>query len=155
MDLVPPPGPPDRPGRRGPHHHRARPALQPRQRLILRPWPLPDRSGHRRRLHRQRHVLVPAPRPGPRGQHHGPDDLTLRKTGLGGAVEAVRFTQAVGVFDHATVEGSATSAWHSDPVGQMNHTDWEKYDNPSGAVDNDGVITISGTGDIGPHNDEG
>lgn len=82
-----------------------------------------------------------------------PGDLTLRKIGLGGAIEEVRFTQAVGVFDH--VEGDATGAWHSDPVGEMNHTDWEKYHHASGAVEQDGVITVSGTGDIGPLGGEG
>ncbi|MBM7785273.1 DUF1349 domain-containing protein [Tenggerimyces flavus] len=82
-----------------------------------------------------------------------PGDLTLREVGLGGAIEEVRFTQAVGVFDHVTVEGSA-GGWQSDPVGgEMNHTDWEKYHNPSGAVQKDGVITVSGSGDIGPVSD--
>ena len=84
-----------------------------------------------------------------------PSDLTLRKVALGGALEEVRFTQAVGVFDNVAVEGGATGAWDSDSVGQMNHTDWEKYHNASGAVEKDGIITVSGTGDIGPVNDEG
>ncbi|MEV4074231.1 hypothetical protein ACGFJC_46915 [Nonomuraea fuscirosea] len=79
-----------------------------------------------------------------------PGDLTLRETGLGGAIEEVRFTQAVGVFDHVTVEGGAAGAWDSDAVGSMNHTDWEKHHNASGAVLKDDVIRISGTGDIGP-----
>ncbi|MEV5888577.1 hypothetical protein [Nonomuraea fuscirosea] len=84
-----------------------------------------------------------------------PGDLTLRETGLGGAIEEVRFTQAVGVFDHVTVEGGAAGAWDSDAVGSMNHTDWEKHHNASGAVVKDGVITISGTGDIGPVSEDG
>ncbi|WP_117208611.1 hypothetical protein [Allorhizocola rhizosphaerae] len=79
-----------------------------------------------------------------------PGDLTLQRTGLGGAIEQVRFTQAVGTFDNVTVEGGAAGAWHSDSVGEMNHTDWEKYHHASGAVENDGVITVSGSGDIGP-----
>lgn len=79
-----------------------------------------------------------------------PGDLTLR-----GAIAEVRFTQAVGVFDNVTVEGGATGTWDSDPVGEMNHTDWEKYHNASGAVVKDGVITISGAGDIGPLGEEG
>ncbi|MFC4065779.1 hypothetical protein [Actinoplanes subglobosus] len=79
-----------------------------------------------------------------------PGDLTLRKVALGGAIEEVRFTQAVGVFDNVTVDGGAAGAWDSDPVGEMNHTDWEKHHLASGAVENDGVITVSGTGDIGP-----
>jgi hypothetical protein len=82
-----------------------------------------------------------------------PGDLTLRRTGLGGATEEVRFTQAVGVFDNITVEGGTAGAWQSEPVGDMNHTDWEKHHNPSGAVEKDGVVTISGAGDIGPLGD--
>lgn len=79
-----------------------------------------------------------------------PGDLSLTKVGLGGAVEAVRFTQAVGTFDHVTVDGHTTGTWRSGSVGQMNQTDWEKYHNPSGAVWRNGVVTVSGTGDIGP-----
>ncbi|GII78522.1 hypothetical protein Sru01_35040 [Sphaerisporangium rufum] len=79
-----------------------------------------------------------------------PGDLTLVGTGLGGAVEQVRFTQATGVFDNVAVTGGAPGGWRGDPVGEMNHTDWEKSHHPSGAVTRDGVITISGTGDIGP-----
>jgi hypothetical protein len=79
-----------------------------------------------------------------------PGDLTLREVGLGGAIEEVRFTQATGVFDTVSVEGGAPGAWQSDPVGDMNHTDWEKYHHASGSVEKDGVFTISGTGDIGP-----
>ncbi|MGW6447449.1 hypothetical protein [Lentzea sp. NPDC055074] len=78
-----------------------------------------------------------------------PGDLTLRETGLGGAIEEVRFTQAVGVFDTVTVQGG-TGRWDDGPVGEMNHTDWEKFHNASGVVEEDGVVTISGTGDIGP-----
>ncbi|WP_433509153.1 hypothetical protein ACQP2T_34950 [Nonomuraea sp. CA-143628] len=88
-----------------------------------------------------------------------PGDLTLREVGLGGAIEEVRFTQATGVFDHVEVTGAARSEygagasggkWRSESVGEMNHTDWEKYHTASGAVEKDGVITVSGTGDIGP-----
>ncbi|MEU6407273.1 hypothetical protein [Microbispora sp. NPDC046933] len=84
-----------------------------------------------------------------------PGDLTLRKVGLGGAVEESRFTQATGVFDHVAVVGAAAGAWRSEAVGEMNHTDWEKNHNPSGAVEKDGVVTVSGTGDIGPSGSEG
>ncbi|MDG4789315.1 hypothetical protein O7626_25885 [Micromonospora sp. WMMD1102] len=114
-----------------------------------------------------------------------PGDLTLRRVGLGGTIEEVRFTQAVGVFDNVAVEGGATDAdgtsveggatdadgitgadgtsgadgitgaWRSEPVGEMNHTDWEKYHNAAGAVARDGVVTVSGTGDIGPRSEEG
>jgi hypothetical protein len=82
-----------------------------------------------------------------------PNDLTLRKIGLGGTTGEGRHTQAVGVFDNVTVDGTATGAWHSEPVGGESQTDWEKYHNPSGAVEKDGVITVSGSGDIGPYSD--
>ncbi|MEV6492235.1 hypothetical protein AB0M20_26975 [Actinoplanes sp. NPDC051633] len=86
-----------------------------------------------------------------------PGDLTLRKVMLGGAIEEVRFTQAVGVFDHVEVTGGADAAggWVSEPVGDMNRTDWEKFHNPSGAVEKAGVFTVSGTGDIGPAGQDG
>jgi len=84
-----------------------------------------------------------------------PGDLTLREVALGGAIEEVRFTQAVGVFDHIALEGAADGAWRSDPVGEMNHTDWEKLHNASGAVEDGDVMTVSGTGDIGPGGVEG
>lgn len=84
-----------------------------------------------------------------------PGDLTLREFGLGGSVDEVRFTQAVGVFDHVAVDGGSPGTWQSTPVGEMNHTDWEKYDHASGAVQRDGVVTVSATGDIGPVSDEG
>ncbi|GHH31724.1 hypothetical protein [Lentzea cavernae] len=78
-----------------------------------------------------------------------PGDLTLRETGLGGTIEEVRFTQAVGVFDSVTVQGGS-GRWDDGSVGEMNHTDWEKLHNASGAVEENGVVTVSGTGDIGP-----
>ncbi|NUT18057.1 MAG: hypothetical protein HOV77_02645 [Hamadaea sp.] len=78
-----------------------------------------------------------------------PGDLTLREIGLGGAIEELRFTQAVGVFDHVTTEG-AGGDWQSGSVGEMNHTDWEKLHVASGATEHDGVVTIAGTGDVGP-----
>ncbi|WP_169978285.1 hypothetical protein [Microbispora sp. H10836] len=84
-----------------------------------------------------------------------PGDLTLRKVGLGGAVEESRFTQATGVFDHVTVVGGSAGEWRGEAVGEMNQTDWEKYHNASGAVERDGVVTVSGTGDIGPSGSEG
>lgn len=79
-----------------------------------------------------------------------PGDLTLRHVALGGAIEEVRFTQATGVFDSVSLNGAAAGPWRSEPVGEMNQTDWEKYDNPSGAVQANGTIKISGSGDIGP-----
>ena len=85
-----------------------------------------------------------------------PGDLTLRRVGLGGVVEEVRFTQAVGVFDHVAVDGGATGAWRSEPVGgEMNVTDWERLHHASGVTEKDDMITVSGSGDIGPLSDEG
>jgi hypothetical protein len=85
-----------------------------------------------------------------------PGDLTLRKTALGGTIGELRHTQTVGVFDNVTVDGAAGGTWRSEPVGgTLNEADWEKHHNPSAAVQRDGVITISGTGDIGPHDYSG
>ena len=84
-----------------------------------------------------------------------PGDLTLRKIALGGAIEESRFTQATGVFDSISLEGAADGEWRSESIGHMNETDWEKLHNASGATEEDGVVTVSGTGDIGPGNEEG
>jgi hypothetical protein len=83
-----------------------------------------------------------------------PGDLTLREVGLGGAIEEVRFTQAVGVFDNVSVAGGA-GGWRSESVGEMNHTDWERFHRASGAVERGGVVTVSGTGDVGPLGEDG
>ncbi|MFF3212698.1 hypothetical protein ACFYYB_18760 [Streptomyces sp. NPDC002886] len=81
-----------------------------------------------------------------------PGDLTLRPAGLGGATEEVRFTQAAGSFDHVGVEGASVGgSWRAGMVGgEMNSTDWEKHHQPSGAVEKDGRITVTGAGDISP-----
>ncbi|MFF6839852.1 hypothetical protein ACFY8X_13785 [Streptomyces tanashiensis] len=80
-----------------------------------------------------------------------PGDLTLVGTGLGGATEQVRWTQAGGAFDHVGLKGTVTGAgWRSDTVGEANRTDWEKYFQASGAVEKNGTVTVTGAGDIGP-----
>jgi len=78
-----------------------------------------------------------------------PGDLTVD-----GAIQQVRFTQTVGVFDHITVAGGA-GAWRSEAVGEMNQTDWEKHHHADGSEEKDGVVTVSGTGDIGPVAEDG
>jgi hypothetical protein len=84
-----------------------------------------------------------------------PGDLTLQRVGLGGAVQQSRFTQASGSFDAVALDGAQPGAWQPDAIGEMNRTDWEKHHNPSGAVEANGMITVSGTGDIGPIGDDG
>ncbi|MFD9304834.1 hypothetical protein ACFWCB_19605 [Streptomyces sp. NPDC060048] len=80
-----------------------------------------------------------------------PGDLTLRRTGLGGATEQVRFTQAVGSFDNISLDGaSGAGGWKGDAVGEMNRSDWEKHHKASGAIEQGGTITVAGIGDIGP-----
>ncbi|MFH8621785.1 hypothetical protein ACH4A8_07695 [Streptomyces vietnamensis] len=79
-----------------------------------------------------------------------PGDLTLRRVGLGGATEQVRWTQAAGVFDHVALKGTAAAGWRSDTVGEANRTDWEKQVRASGAVERNGTVTVTGSGDIGP-----
>lgn len=85
-----------------------------------------------------------------------PGDLTLQGVGLGGATEQVRFTQAVGSFDHIGLEGATTAGgWKSETIGGMNSSDWEKHHKASGAVEEGGTITVAGTGDIGPSSEDG
>ncbi|MFG3531028.1 hypothetical protein ACGF8B_30460 [Streptomyces sp. NPDC047917] len=85
-----------------------------------------------------------------------PGDLTLRSAGLGGATEEVRFTQAGGTFDRVVLKNAPSArGWRSDAVGEMNRTDWEKYHRASGAVRENGTISVTGTGDIGPGGTEG
>ncbi len=79
-----------------------------------------------------------------------PGDLTLRRTGLGGATEQVRWTQAGGTFDRIALRGAAAGGWSDDGVGERNRTDWEKDHLASGAVERNGAITVTGAGDIGP-----
>ncbi|GGU98010.1 hypothetical protein GCM10010275_40790 [Streptomyces litmocidini] len=84
-----------------------------------------------------------------------PGDLTLRPVGLGGATEQVRWTQAGGVFDHVGLKGTdPAGSWRSDTVGEANRTDWEKHHQASGAVEENGTITVTGSGDIGPSGTE-
>ncbi|KOX30825.1 MULTISPECIES: hypothetical protein [unclassified Streptomyces] len=83
-----------------------------------------------------------------------PGDLTLRRTGLGGATEEVRWTQAGGTFDRIALRGAAAGGWRDDAVGERNRTDWEKNERASGAVEENGTITVTGAGDIGPRGAE-
>ena len=82
-----------------------------------------------------------------------PGDLTLRRVGLGGAIEEVRFTQATGVFDNVTLDGGAAGAWRSDRRRDGPHRLGEVPPRAR-AVETDGVLTVSGTGDIGPGGEE-
>jgi hypothetical protein len=85
-----------------------------------------------------------------------PGDLTLKRGALGGSISESRFTQAVGTFDHVSVEGGASvDEWSRDSVGEMGHTDWEKYHRAAGLVESNGTFAVTGTGDIGPIGTEG
>ncbi|MFD7441691.1 hypothetical protein [Streptomyces sp. NPDC059909] len=84
-----------------------------------------------------------------------PGDLTLRPTGLGASIGESRFTQATGVFDHVSVGGASAGGWSRDAVGELGHTDWEKYHRAAGLVEADGTLTVTGSGDIGPIGTEG
>ncbi|GAA4182868.1 hypothetical protein GCM10022252_09470 [Streptosporangium oxazolinicum] len=80
-----------------------------------------------------------------------PGDLTLTPVALGGSLPASRFTQASATFDHVSVEGGTPSAeWSRGSVGEMGHTDWERYHRAAGLVESNGTFTVTGTGDIGP-----
>jgi hypothetical protein len=79
-----------------------------------------------------------------------PGDLTFRPVALGGTVLESRFTQSTGTFDHVSLDGAPAGEWSDDTVGEMGHTDWEKYHRSPGLVETDGTFTVTGTGDIGP-----
>ncbi|MEV0459927.1 hypothetical protein [Catellatospora methionotrophica] len=85
-----------------------------------------------------------------------PGDLTLVPVGLGGRIGQARFTQAVGSFDNVTADsGAATGPWGADTVGELGHTDWEKYHRAAGLVEQGATLTVTGSGDIGPIGTEG
>jgi hypothetical protein len=79
-----------------------------------------------------------------------PGDLTLKTVALGGSLPESRFTQASAVFDNISVQGAPDGAWNHSSVGEMGHTDWEKYHRPPGVVERNGTVTVTGTGDISP-----
>ncbi|AXB41155.1 hypothetical protein [Amycolatopsis albispora] len=74
-----------------------------------------------------------------------PGDLTL---GEGGT--QVRFTQASATFDQVTVTGAADTGWAGNTMGQLGETDWERLHRAPGVVEQNGTITVTGSGDIGP-----
>lgn len=85
-----------------------------------------------------------------------PGDLTLAPVGLGGSIAQVRFTQAVGSFDNVTTTGGvAAGPWRADTVGELGHTDWEKFHRAPGLVTDGSKLTVTGSGDIGPVGTEG
>ncbi|MFD7284132.1 hypothetical protein ACFV80_45990 [Streptomyces sp. NPDC059862] len=84
-----------------------------------------------------------------------PGDVTLRPVGLGASTTEVRFTQATAVFDHVRVEGARADTWSRDTVGELGHTDWEKYHRAPGLVAAGDTLTVTGSGDIGPIGTEG
>ncbi|MEU0568846.1 hypothetical protein ABZ297_26180 [Nonomuraea sp. NPDC005983] len=80
-----------------------------------------------------------------------PGDLTLRRVALGGSTTEYRFTQATAVFDNVSLDGGVSAeAWQHGSIGEMGHTDWERYHQPPGLVESNGTLTITGSGDIGP-----
>jgi hypothetical protein len=76
-----------------------------------------------------------------------PGDLTLKTVALGGSLPESRFTQTTAVFDNIS---APTGEWTHSSVGEMGHTDWEKYHRAPGVVESNGTVTVTGTGDIGP-----
>jgi len=84
-----------------------------------------------------------------------PGDLTLKRVALGGSITESRFTQATATFDHIGLDGAPAGPWGHDSVGEMGHTDWEKYHRAPGVVESNGTLTVTGTGDIGPVGAEG
>ena len=79
-----------------------------------------------------------------------PGDLTLVPTGLGASAGQDRFTQATAVFDSASVDGVPVSGWTEALIGESGATDWEKFHQAPGVVEEGGTVTVTGSGDIGP-----
>lgn len=84
-----------------------------------------------------------------------PGDLTVRRVALGAGLPESRFTQASGVFDNVNVEGGVDDSWKHEIVGEMGHTDWERYHKAPGVVETNETFTVTGSGDIGPAGIEG
>jgi hypothetical protein len=79
-----------------------------------------------------------------------PGDLTLVPTGLGASAAQARFTQASGVFDNVAVDGAPVTGWAATRIGEMGHTDWEKFHKAPGVVESGGAVEVTGSGDIAP-----
>ncbi|HUR02125.1 MAG TPA: hypothetical protein VM347_06285 [Nonomuraea sp.] len=82
-----------------------------------------------------------------------PGDLTLNRTMLGASLSESRFTQVTAGFDKISLDGAPAADWSAVPVGEMGHTDWERYHRAPGLVQAKGRFTVTGTGDIGPSED--
>lgn len=79
-----------------------------------------------------------------------PGDLTLTSTSLGASAAQVRFTQATASFDNVNLRGVPAAEWRGEAVGEMGHTDWERYHRAPGLVESNGTFTVTGSGDVGP-----
>ncbi|GLW06835.1 hypothetical protein Misp01_19650 [Microtetraspora sp. NBRC 13810] len=82
-----------------------------------------------------------------------PSDLTVKRSDLGGTIEQARFTQATGVFDHVSVQGTAPGEWSGGNVGNAGTTDWERHHQATGVQESGGTFTVTGHGDIAPQTD--
>ena len=83
----------------------------------------------------------------PTGSSKSAQSGVTAENGMAGSGIAASGIAASGIAG----SGIAGSGWTSSSIGEMNHTDWERFHNPSGTVvQDDGVIRVSGTGDIGP-----
>ncbi|MBF8194078.1 hypothetical protein ITP53_52105, partial [Nonomuraea sp. K274] len=79
-----------------------------------------------------------------------PGDLTLRRTALGASLPESRFTQAGATFDRISLDGAPAAEWSSGSVGELGHTDWERFHQAPGLVKSNDTFTVTGSGDIGP-----
>ncbi len=79
-----------------------------------------------------------------------PSDVTATKNATGGSIVQGRFTQATAAFDQ--IESTTKGAWQYDEMGRTDdlRTDWEKNHRAAGLELKDGVLTLTGSGDIAP-----
>jgi len=76
-----------------------------------------------------------------------PSNVTAKANAHGGSIVQARFTQATAAFDRV----DRTGEWTFTDVGDDGmQTDWEKNNQPAGFTQDNGRLTVSGSGDIAP-----
>ncbi|GLW96503.1 ABC transporter permease subunit [Microtetraspora sp. NBRC 16547] len=79
-----------------------------------------------------------------------PGDLTVQQADFGGSIQAVRFTEAIAVFDQVALEGRTSGgAWERDDIGVTLEPDGAPH-HPGGFAQSGDTYTVTGVGDIGP-----
>jgi hypothetical protein len=78
-----------------------------------------------------------------------PSDLTVDER-VGGQTAHARLAKATATFDNIGVTGTAPGGWRHDDIGAEPNPDGSSLHHPGGAEEADGVMTVSGNGDMAP-----